>query len=93
MSGRSFPFIPPVERRVVVCIELLTRVHHSTDLHILANWKSPVQATNILTLNKFQFFGVMTREYLDHIIPVAASAPDCLTLSLWAGLLASASPA
>lgn len=60
---------------------------------ILVSWKIPVQATNMLTLNRFQFFGVMTNEYLDHIRPVAASAPDCLTLSLWAGLVTSASPA
>jgi hypothetical protein len=52
-----------------------------------------VHATNTLTLNRFQFFGVMTREYLDQIVPVAASAPDCFKLSLWAGLFTSAMPA
>lgn len=35
----------------------------------------------------------MTREYLDQIVPVAANAPDCLTLSLWAGLFTSEIPA
>lgn len=40
-----------------------------TYFQILASWYSPVLATNRLTQNKFQFLGIITSEYLDHIIP------------------------
>lgn len=41
-------------------------------------------ATNRFTLNRLQFFGMMTREYLDQIRPVAANA------AVWGILIASA---
>lgn len=48
-----------------------------------------VAPTNTLTLNKLQFFGIMTREYLDHTIPVAASDEHWDMLSLSAGRVMS----
>lgn len=33
-----------------------------------------VAPTKTLTLNKLQFFGIMTNEYRDHMTPVAAKA-------------------
>ena len=47
----------------------------------------------MLTLKRFQFLGVITREYRDQIIPVAARAVDWVRLSFSAGLVMSASPA
>lgn len=52
-----------------------------------------VNATNKLTLNKLQFFGIITNEYLDQIVPVAAKDKHCDTLSLSAGLVKSPIPA
>ena len=52
-----------------------------------------VSATNILTLNKLQFFGMMTSEYLDQIQPVAARERLCDMLSLSAGRCKSPIPA
>lgn len=53
----------------------------------------PVIQTNILTLNRFQFFGIITREYLDQIAPVAVREADCETLILSAGRAKSPMPA
>lgn len=33
-------------------------------MYIRKSWYRPVAATNILTLNRFQFLGIITREYL-----------------------------
>lgn len=52
-----------------------------------------VNATNTLTLNSAQFFGIITSEYRDQIIPVAASEEDWGTLILSAGLVRSPIPA
>ncbi len=38
-------------------------------LYILKSCERPVMATNVFTENRFQFFGMMTSEYLDHIRP------------------------
>lgn len=50
-------------------------------------------ATNKLTLNKLQFLGIITREYLDQMHPVIARESDCETLSLSAGRVKSPIPA
>lgn len=49
--------------------------------------------TKILTLNRFQFFGMITKEYLDQIAPVAVREADCETLILSAGRVRSPIPA
>lgn len=53
----------------------------------------PVQATNTFTLNRFQFLGMITNEYLDQIQPVAAKAPDCDADNFSAGRAISPIPA
>ena len=59
----------------------------------LKNWNKLVPATNILTLNKLQFFGMITNEYLAHMTPVAANDPDCETLKVSTGRDKSPIPA
>lgn len=43
----------------------------NTYLHILNSWVPPAQPTKKLTANRDQFFGIITREYRDHISPVS----------------------
>lgn len=64
-----------------------------TNLTALFNWYTLVKNTKILTLNKLQFFGFITREYLDQIRPVAARADDWAILSFSAGRVKSPIPA
>lgn len=52
-----------------------------------------VHATNRFTLKRFQFFGVMAREYLVQITPVMPRAQDWLMEILFAGLCKSPRPA
>lgn len=52
-----------------------------------------VNATKRFTLKRFQFFGVMAREYLVQINPVMPKAPDWLAEILFAGLCKSPRPA
>lgn len=52
-----------------------------------------VNATKTLTLKRLQFLGMITRLYLDQIVPVAARDSDCGMLSLSAGLAISPNPA
>lgn len=47
----------------------------------------------MLTLNKDQFLGMMTNEYLDQMKPVAASEPHCRRLTFSTGRLMSPIPA
>lgn len=47
----------------------------------------------MLTLNKLQFFGIITREYLAQIQPVAAKEADWDTLKVSAGRVRSPIPA
>lgn len=49
--------------------------------------------TKTFTLNKLQFFGIMTREYRDHMTPVAANAEHWDMLILSAGRVMSPIPA
>jgi len=60
---------------------------------ILKSWLLPAQPRKKLTANRFQFFGIMTKEYLDQIRPVAVSTADWERLSFSAGRVISASPA
>lgn len=62
-------------------------------LQILYSWEAPAPPTKKLTQNRFQFFGIMTNEYLDQIRPVAVSTPDWEVLSFSAGRVISAKPA
>jgi len=62
-------------------------------LQILKSWLLPAQPRKKLTANRFQFFGMMTKEYLDQIRPVAVSTADWERLSFSAGRVISASPA
>lgn len=45
-----------------------------TNLQILKSWDAPALPTKKLTANRFQFFGIMTNEYLDQISPVGAES-------------------
>lgn len=45
-------------------------------LQILYSWEAPAPPTKKLTAKRFQFFGIITNEYLDQINPVAVSTPD-----------------
>lgn len=62
-------------------------------LQILQSWDPPAQPRKKLTQNRFQFFGIMTSEYLDQIRPVAVSTADWEVLSFSAGRVISAKPA
>lgn len=62
-------------------------------LQILKSWEPPQQPRKKLTQNRFQFFGMMTNEYLDQIRPVAVSTADWEVLSFSAGRVISAKPA
>lgn len=52
-----------------------------------------VAPTKTLTLNKLQFLGIITNEYRDHMIPVAAKAEHCDMLNFSAGRVISPIPA
>lgn len=62
-------------------------------LHIRKSWEPPAQPTKKFTANRLQFLGIITREYLDQIRPVAINTADCAVLSFSAGLVISAIPA
>lgn len=42
---------------------------NQTHFHILKSWDPPAHPTKKLTANRFQFFGIITSEYLDQIRP------------------------
>lgn len=41
----------------------------ATHLNILYSWELPQPPTKKLTANRFQFLGIMTKEYLDQMSP------------------------
>lgn len=59
----------------------------------LVTWYIAVHATKRFTLKRFQFLGMMAKEYLVQITPVMPKAQDWLMETLLAGLCRSPRPA